>query len=76
LCCFASPSKKQQQARKQEAKKPRNHKAKRKNKVAHTKEGSSGRELGLVIFLWCVVSFLTLFRRCQAEIVNGCTVVT
>ena len=74
LVLFSHCTKKQQRTRKQETKKPkkqkktRNQKTKKtniigKNKIAHPKGGSSGRELGLVIFsnvfLWLLV-FLDL----------------
>ena len=51
-------------------------KNRKKNKIAHPKGGSSGRELGLVIFsngfLWFLVFFwiLVLFSHCTKKINN------
>ena len=71
LCVFfASPPKNQDRTRKQETKKTKNKKQKKqnkhntsKNKIANPKGGSSGRELGLVIFLFLV--FLDSFSHCR-----------
>ena len=41
-----------------ENKKPKNQETPQKNKTAHPKGGSSGRELGLVIFLFLCFSVL------------------
>ena len=60
----------QKNKKKQETKKQKKQKNRKKNKIAHPKGGSSGRELGLVIFsnvfLWFLVFFwiLVLFSHC------------
>jgi len=78
LCFFASPPKNQDRTRKQETKKNKKQETKKKqnkhntnkNKIANPKGGSSGRELGLVIFcflfFWIRLAIAEMpSRNCQ-----------
>ena len=84
---FSHCTKNQQRTRKQETKKPKKQKKQetkkqknkkqigKKNKIAHPKGGSSGRELGLVIFsnvfLWFLVFFGSWFCLAIAQKINN-----
>ena len=65
----------QKNKKKQETKKQKKQKKSEKNKIAHPKGGSSGRELGLVIFsnvfLWFLVFFGSWFCLAIAQKINN-----